>query len=267
MSWLITSGILPEINDTGDYQAIWGQGAGISESRFVKVIDDGSYQSRPEPEKYFCRKEKNITTEPEGKYLSPSKMVDDALRDQVRYSVLFPLQDETPQTIIHNKGDEEYDIMGTCIHNIFAIYRPETDRAEMRNKAQKIVDAYKMNKMLPDVDSILDAINHLYLFLEKHYGCAVKIEHEVPFRNERRGQVVTGEMDLLWYTSPTECVLIDYKNHPGVIGNVLNKANDKYVGKYAAQLKAYEEALTAAGMSLKAKLVYYSVLGCLVELK
>ena len=74
-------------------------------------------------------------------------------------------------------------------------------------------------------------------------------------------------MDLLWYTSPTECVLVDYKNRPGVIGLVLDKTNKDYVGKYAAQLKVYEEALTAAGMNLKAKLVYYSVLGYLVELK
>lgn len=266
MSWLTSSGIQPDINGTEEFRAVLGKGDNISESRFVKVADDGTYQSRPEPEKYSCRKEKATTIEAEEKYLSPSKLVDDGLKDKVQYSVLFPMRDETPHTINVGSGDE-YDIMGTCIHNVFAIYRPEADPAEMRNKAQKIVDAYKLNRLLPDVDSILGSINHLYQFLEKQYGKAVKIAHEVPFRHERGGQVVTGEMDLLWFISPTEYVLVDFKNYPGIIGNVLNKTSDEYVGKYAAQLKAYEEALIAAGMSLKAKLVYYSVLGCLVELK
>ncbi len=265
MSWLTTSGIQPEINNTGDYRAIWGQGVGISESRFVKVADDDSYQSRPEPDKYSCRKEKTIVTEMEGKYLSPSKMKDDVLKNKVQPEVIYPVQDDKPHSILVGSGDE-YDIMGTCIHNIFTIYRPEIDRTEMRNKVQHIVDAYKMNKMLPDVDSIVDSINRLYQFLEKRYGKAEKIAHEVPFRNERGGQVVTGEMDLLWYTSPTECVLVDFKNYPGVIGNVLKKSSEEYVGKYAAQLNAYGEALHAAGLEVKDKLIYYSVMGCVVRL-
>lgn len=265
MYWLLSSGINPVIKDTGDFQTIWGEGKGISESRFVKVADDGTYQSRPQPDKYSCRKEKTIVTEEDFKYLSPSKMDDEVLKDKVQPEVIYPVQDDKPHPIHVGSGDE-YDIMGTCIHNIFAIYRPEINRTEMRNKAQQIVDAYKMNKMLPDVDSILDSINGLYQFLEKRYGKAEKIAHEVPFRNERGGQVVTGEMDLLWYTSPTECVLVDFKNYPGVIGNVLNKTKDEYVGKYAVQLNAYEEALHATGLHVQDKLIYYSVIGYVVRL-
>ena len=92
------------------------------------------------------------------------------------------------------------------------------------------------------------------------------MEHEVPFRHDNDGQVIAGEIDLLWFTAETECVLIDFKNYPGVMSNALSKTNKEYVGHYAAQLKAYEEALVAAGIKVKTKLIYYSVLGYLVEL-
>lgn len=267
MQWLKDSGITSVINDTGDFQAIWGEGNGITESKFVKVVDDGSYTSQPEPAHYYCRKERSETTITEEKYLSPSKLRDADLTQKVQPRVLYPVGDDTPHPIhVVKRNDNEYDIMGTCIHNIFAIYNPETDAAEMRNKAQKIVTAFGMNKMLPDVEGILLSISSLYQFLEKQYGKPVKVEHEVPFRRETNGQVVSGEMDLLWYTAPKECVLIDFKNYPGIMGNALNKTNEEYVGQYAAQLKAYEEALSDAGLTVKATLIYYSVLGYLVEL-
>ena len=265
MAWLISAGIQPQLAGTGDFRAVWGTAPGISLSRFVQVDDDGTYKSLPEPVHYLCRKEKNLTTEPEGKYLSPSKMEDKVLQDKVEPQIIYPVQDEAPHGIGCGTGDE-YDIMGTCIHNIYAIYRPEADREQMKIRAQKIITAYGMNKMLPDVDSILESIEGLYRFLEHKYGPAVKIGHEVPFRNQLEGQVVVGEMDLLWYTSSTECVLIDFKNYPGIIANVLKKDSKEYVGKYAVQLTAYEDALIKAGISVKDKLIYYSVLGCLIAL-
>ena len=266
MPWLTYSGITPLIDGTCDYQAIWGKGDGITESRFVKVDDDGSYQHQPEPETYFCRKEQTTTKEWDEKYLSPSKMKDPALTEKVQPRVLYPVKDEIPHPIQVGNGDE-YDIMGTCIHNIFAIYDPQADAADMQNKAEKMVAAFGMNKMLPDIEGILLSIASLYQYLEKLYGKPVRVEHEVPFRHETNGQVVSGEMDLLWYTSPTECVLIDFKNYPGIMANALSKTHEEYVGQYAGQLKAYEEALVAAGMIVKAKLIYYSVLGYLVELE
>ena len=268
MPWLTYSGITPHIDGTGDYQAIWGEGDGITESRFVKVDDDGSYQPQPEPETYFCRKEQTTTKEWDEKYLSPSKMKDLALTEKVQPRVLYPVKDEIPHPIqVSHGAEDEYDIMGTCIHNIFAIYDPQADAAEMRNKAQNIINAFGMNKMLPDVEGILLSISSLYQYLEKLYGKPAMVEHEVPFRRETNGQVVSGEMDLLWYTSPTECVLIDFKNYPGIMAHALNKTDKEYVGQYAGQLKAYEEALVAAGKTVKAKLIYYSVLGYLVELE
>lgn len=264
MQWLLDCGITPVINGTADYQAIWGKGTGIELSRFVQVYDDGTYVGKPEPSDYYCRKENNSATVFDVKYLSPSKMEDDTMAQQVQPKVLYPVQNHTPRPIKVGNGDE-YDVMGTCIHNIFAIYSPNAARQEMINKAQQAVKAFGMDRMLPDAEGIIDSIAGLYQYLEEQYGKAVKVEHEVPFRHENNGQIISGEMDLLWYTADKECILIDFKNYPGSMSNALDKTNKEYVGKHAAQLKAYEDALVDAGINVTAKLIYYAVLGCLVE--
>ena len=266
MPWLEASGIAPVIDATDVYQAIWGKGKDIEPSRYVQVKDDGSYVGKPEPSDYYCRKDNKSATVFDEKYLSPSKIVNETLTNQVYPKVLYPVQDQAPHPIKVGSGDE-YDVMGTCIHNIFAIYRPEANKQEMLDKAKQIVDAFGMARMLPDVKGILDSIDGLYQCLENLYGKAVKVEHEVPFRHENNGQIISGEMDLLWYTAEKECVLVDFKNYPGIMSHVLDKTNKEYVGKYAAQLKAYEEALVDAGIKVTAKLIYYAVLGCLVEVK
>lgn len=265
MPWLVDCGITPVITGTADYQAIWGEGKGIELSRFVQVYDDVTYVGKPEPSDYCCRKENNSATVFDVKYLSPSKIDDDTLAKQTKPKVLYPVQNHTPRPIKVSTGNE-YDVMGTCIHNIFAIYRPEADRQEMIGKAKQTVKSFGMDRMLPDAEGIIDSIVGLYQFLEKQFGKAVKIQHEVPFRHENNGQVIAGEMDLLWYTAEKECILIDFKNYPGILKNVLDSSSKEFVGKYAAQLTAYQEALVAAGINVKTKLIYYSVLGCLVEL-
>lgn len=266
MPWLEASGIKPIIDGTADYRAVWGVGAGIEQSRFVQVVDDGTYVGQPEPSDYCCRKDNKSSMVFDVKYLSPSKLVDDVLSNQVQPQVLYPVQNQVPRPIKVESGDE-YDVMGTCIHNIFAIYRSAAGRQEMISKAQQIVDAFGMTQMLPDVGGIIDSIAGLYQYMEEQYGKAFKVEHEVPFRHENNGQVITGEMDLLWYTAENECILVDFKNYPGSMNDALDKNNEKYVGKYAVQLKAYEAALVAAGINVKTKLIYYSVLGCLVEIQ
>ena len=265
MQWLLECGIQPDISGSADYRAVWGNGTGIELSKFVQVVDDGKYVSKPEPTDYFCRKDNQSSTVFDMKYLSPSKLVDDVLADQVKPQVLYPVQNQVPHPITVGSGDE-YDVMGTCIHNIFAIYRPEADRQGMIGKAQKIVDAFGMGRMLPDVEGIIDSIAELYQYLENQYGKPVKVEHEVPFHHDNNGQVIAGEIDLLWYMADKECILIDFKNYPGIMSKVLDSSSKEFVGKYAAQLKAYEDALVAAGIKVKTKLIYYSVLGYLVEL-
>ena len=56
------------------------------------------------------------------------------------------------------------------------------------------------------------------------------------------GQEVHGEIDLLWYTAPDTCVLVDFKNYPGRTDTLLDPDNAHYAGHYAPQLNAYRDA-------------------------
>ena len=126
-----------------------------------------------------------------------------------------------------------------------------------------------MYDFIPDPEKVIFSIEQLYAWLEKTYGKPYIIKHEEPFIQPLPGQVVHGEIDLLWYTSEKECVLIDFKNFPGskAVITTPGEKNEHYAGKYAAQLKAYRDVLESSGLTVKDALIYYSVMGCVVRLK
>jgi ATP-dependent exoDNAse (exonuclease V) beta subunit len=124
-----------------------------------------------------------------------------------------------------------------------------------------------MYEIIPDTDKVITSIEHLYTWLEKTYGKASAIKHEVPFVHPLPGQIVHGEIDLLWYLNDHECVLIDFKNFPGDKASIMNAENRHYAGNYASQLQAYREVLQASDLTVKDTLIYYSVMGCIVRLK
>ena len=125
-----------------------------------------------------------------------------------------------------------------------------------------------MYEIIPEVDKVIASIEHLYGWLEKTYGKASSIKHEVPFIQPLPGQVVHGEIDLLWMLNDHECVLIDFKNFPGDKATITNPnpKNEHYAGLYASQLKAYRDVLQESGLTVKDTLIYYSVMGCVVRL-
>jgi ATP-dependent exoDNAse (exonuclease V) beta subunit len=105
--------------------------------------------------------------------------------------------------------------------------------------------------------------------LEKTYGHVSAIKHEVPFIYPLPGQIVHGEIDLLWMLKDKECILIDFKNFPGSKATITysDPENEHYAGNYASQLQAYREVLQASDLTVKDTLIYYSVMGCIVRLK
>ena len=125
-----------------------------------------------------------------------------------------------------------------------------------------------MYEIIPDVDKVIVSIEHLYAWLKDTYGEASAIKHEVPFIHPLPGQVVHGEIDLLWYLNDHECVLIDFKNFPGSKATITTpgEKNEHYAGKYAAQLEAYRDVLQKSGLTVRDTLIYYSVMGCVVRL-
>ena len=198
------------------------------------------------------------------KYLSPSKLPKVELSEE-NVEILADLNCRiTPYNI---KPDIEA-AAGTCIHNIFAVYNAALSHQANVEKATSIRNGNNMYDVIPDVDTVITSIEHLYAWLEKTYGKASAVKHEVPFVHPLPGQMVHGEIDLLWYLNDHECVLIDFKNFPGEKKTITNPdpKNEHYAGLYASQLKAYRDVLEASGLTVNDALIYYSVMGCVVRL-
>lgn len=165
------------------------------------------------------------------------------------------------QTYQGEATDEEQTVrqstIGTCVHNIYASFNENDDDAQAVDKATEILKAFGLNDML-DANAIIAAIRALYVHLKATYGEAVKVRHEVPFTQRLdNGQVLRGEIDLLWYTSDKECVLVDFKNIQSDTPNP-----DHYRG----QMAAYRSALQAANIECNAIVLYYASMGTVVTM-
>ena len=206
----------------------------------------------------------HLSNEP--KYLSPSKL---PMLEDIDAEKIEILEDLDCRIAPYYTKETNQAAAGTCIHNIFAVYNPDLSHEENLAKATSIRNGNQMYEVIPDVGKVITSIEQLYAWLKKTYGPAYAIKHEVPFTHPLPGQVVHGEIDLLWYLNDNECVLIDFKNFPGSKTTITNPdiKNKHYAGLYAPQLKAYHEVLQASGHTVKDTLIYYSVMGCVVRLK
>jgi ATP-dependent exoDNAse (exonuclease V) beta subunit len=214
---------------------------------------------------YTCYAHPELTiTEREPKFLSPSKLPEvDVPQEDVTILADLECRIQPYRTDSQNEA-----AAGTCIHNIFAVFNPDLSHDENVVNATRICNGNNMYDVIPDPGKVVTSIRHLYAWLEKTYGHPCAVRHEVPFVHPVGGQVIHGEMDLLWYLSEGECVLIDFKNFPGDKATITTpgETNEHYAGKYAAQLRAYRDALTASGLQVRDTLLYYSVMGCVVRL-
>ena len=200
----------------------------------------------------------------DAKYLSPSKLPKVELPEE-KVEILADLN---CRIMPYNIKPDIEAAAGTCIHNIFAVYNAALSHQANVDKATSIRNGNNMYDVIPDVDTVITSIEHLYAWLEKTYGKASAVKHEVPFVHPLPGQMVHGEIDLLWYLNDHECILIDFKNFPGSKETITNPdpKNEHYAGLYASQLKAYRDVLEASGLTVNDALIYYSVMGCVVRL-
>ena len=176
--------------------------------------------------------------------------------------------------------EKDYAAFGTCIHNYMAAHRWEgkdkigDNVAYNEALAATTIANHNMSDELPYPKLLTQAADTLFDYLEREYGKAKELLRETPFNYRRdNGQLVSGEMDLIWKLNDKDCILLDYKNFPaqGEKGkNIVMKddeKNDHYVGHYFPQLREYRTALEAAGMHVTKVFVFYAVLGCLVEIQ
>ena len=263
LAWIRNTGISDgEITNNANH--LWGednlslQFENLPEINSEEVADEATtptkytrYEYPPNPE---------IIREP--KYLSPSKLpVMEFAPENIEI-----LEDFNCRIEPYNTKKETEAAAGTCIHNIFAVYDPRLSHAENVEKATLIRNGNDMYEVIPDVDKVITSIEQLYAWLKTTYGEASSVKHEVPFLHPLPGQMVHGEIDLLWCLNDKECVLIDFKNFPGSKAAITNPDNEHYAGLYASQLKAYRDVLQASGLTVKDTLIYYSVMGCVVRL-
>jgi hypothetical protein len=198
----------------------------------------------------------------EGKYLSPSKLpIVQIEPENLEITARFERQ-----IMVHETDHLMMDRIGTCIHNIFAVYDAQAPHEDNVVRATQIRDGYGLQGALPMVEQVIGSIELLYQHLEQKYGKAESIKHEVPFIRPMDGQVMKGEMDLVWYLDKNTCVLVDFKNYPGKEESIMNPDNDHYVGVYASQLLAYRSVLEESGCKVLDTLVYYSVIGRIVKM-
>ena len=153
--------------------------------------------------------------------------------------------------------------VGNCIHQIYAgIENGPASALEMEDLAA----SYGLAGLFTDMTEITKAWENLKEFLTETYGSPLKIYHERPFRLEKDGQTIVGSIDLVWETENGD-ILLDFKTCPLGMKAVMDPESEYYAGRYAGQLNAYEDALTAAGERVIKRLIYYPVSGHLVEVE
>lgn len=188
------------------------------------------------------------------RYLSPSK-----IEDFKGYNAHQAWSEKGSE--ISSKGwGSDYAAIGSCIHDIFAVYRPgqvETNK----EAALRVIGGYGFaGQLAGHVDAIIRSADWLYEQLQKHFPQqdGDDIDREYPFQaTQPSGQILRGEMDLLWHYTDERgkhCVLVDYKTFPGV-------SLHEHTTKYYSQLSAYASSLESAGVDVTHALVYYPVHG------
>ena len=261
LSWIKNTGISEGTLD-GNASKLWQYDKLIPHYEDITDCPVAEVEKNTSYSRYQYPENPELSREP--KYLSPSKLPKmEFAKEDVEILADLECRIEPYKTKEDNQA-----AAGTCIHNIFAVYNPALSHQANVEKATSIRNGNNMYEIIPDTDKVITSIEHLYTWLEKTYGKASAIKHEVPFVHPLPGQIVHGEIDLLWFLNDHECVLIDFKNFPGSKATITNSGseNEHYAGNYASQLKAYRDVLEASGLTVKDALIYYSVMGCVVRL-
>ncbi len=157
-------------------------------------------------------------------------------------------------------GQASDSLVGDCIHQIFS----STDMQDSEAMAQ-LVSAYQLQGHLTSVEALQRSWSHFVDFLRAQYGEPTALRHELPFKQQVDGQIITGSIDMLWETAEG-VVLIDFKTYSGTTQQLLDPTNPHYAGRYKGQLDCYQRAIEASGQRVLDQLIFYPILGDVVRL-
>ena len=245
----------------------WPHGLGISAGLSDKPFGDGLGEQLVELSEtiytddgsshYRQTDNKPDISSAEPLFLSPSTI--NSFSDSFTKSEMLAEAEERIIDLKMFAGESSDAVKGSCIHDIFASYRPGDEDGNLI-RASLTLERYGFpNTLRPQKEKLIESIKWLYEFLTSTYGPANRIEREYPLLYPLpTGQILRGEMDLLWYyldkDGQEKCVLVDYKSFPGKRIEL-----EEHTAKYYAQLSAYFSALTGAEVSVVDTLVYYPV--------
>ena len=153
--------------------------------------------------------------------------------------------------------DGKDNTIGDFVHHTMCLWNGD------KNVIESLAKIYGV---IVDVDTIATSIVNFWSWMEKTYGKAIQVDRELPFSfvNER-GQVVTGEIDLVYRTAEGD-VLVDYKTYQGRVDNITDEKSAFYAGKYDGQISLYEGALKRGGSAIRDRLICYLSLGTIIRM-
>ena len=249
-TWLTNAGIQ---NSTP--KNVWG--LDDFKPLYIEISESVTPAATTTPAQYSIpsKPTKHSTREPQ--YLSPSKV-----SGYNGYNTHKRWTERGVDIPTNGWNKAEYSEIGSCIHDIFAVYQ-YGEHDNNYEKASRIINGYNLASVLSGhIDAILRSADFLYEQLNSRFPL-VRTEREYPFTVPiPTGQVLRGEMDLLWFYKVDDlehCVLVDYKSYPGV-------DFDKHTATHYAQLSAYADALRSVNIDVSHSLVYYPVHGVIHEL-
>lgn len=244
-----------------------------SHPAYYEKLSDTSHNYSTEATKAVKLPAAAIDGTTEAKSISPSS-------SKAQYDATPSLVTDFTSPYITHNSIKDSAAFGTCIHNYMAAHRWEGTAKINDNEpanialANQTVKNHNMLDVLDNPELLTQAADALFSYLESQFGPAQELLRECPFTYCRdNGQIVSGEIDLIWKINDKDCVLVDHKNFPagqdyGKKIVLQDKPDNKfYVGKYFPQLGDYRAALTAAGMEVTHVFVFYAVLGCLVDVE
>lgn len=249
----------------------WLQNAGVNNPTKDNVWGNDAHQpeyaeiTKPEQFSQDMNKTCELIVKPqehnqyEKRYLSPSKISDyTGFGSHNRWQV-------RGQEMNTEGWGEDYAAIGSCIHDIYAAYRPGENETNYET-AKNTIGGYGLTSELSGrIEEILKSADWLYSLLSERFPQhdGDKVIKEYPFMmTTETGQTLRGEMDLLWLYTDTDgqhCVIVDYKTFPGV------ELDEHTTGHYA-QLSAYVDALRKSGIDVAHALIYYPIHGVIHEL-
>lgn len=204
----------------------------------------------PEPVEFDTLKQPAERREFAEKFISPSKVKPAEGAYKVTQAGRFA------DRLAISATDGEDSTIGNFIHHAICLWSGDS------GVIKRLADEYGVHT---DSKSAAASIEGFWQFMEQTYGKPTATERELPFCFTREnGQVVNGEMDLVYHTASGD-VLVDYKTYQGRVADLTDEKSEFFAGKYSGQIALYEEALRRRGATLRDRLVCYISLGVAVR--